>query len=146
MKYSNHIDKVINLSYQIKTAYNHWKTAPNPKIIAGDFPGKEAVIDSDLVYLQDQDNSIKLDSTLKAQFERAFDADFSDVRIHTGAYADKLTKSSGAEAVTIGRDIYFAGGKYNPETEDGIRLLAHELQHVIQFQDRESMNDRKINS
>ena len=50
----------------------------------------------EFVYLFDpvSDRTHKLDSTLKAQFERAFDADFSDVRIHTGSYADELTRDS----------------------------------------------------
>jgi hypothetical protein len=38
----------------------------------------------------------------------------------------------GARAVTIGRDIAFAPGEYQPEKPDGNRLLAHELTHTIQ--------------
>ena len=83
------------------------------------------------------DNIIKLDSVLKNQFELAFNADFSDVRLHTGAYADEITREHGADAVTIGYDIYFAGGKYRADTQEGINLLAHELQHVIQHQKKE---------
>jgi len=32
----------------------------------------------------------------------------------------------------IGRDIYFAPGRYQPETPKGQRLLAHELTHTVQ--------------
>lgn len=73
-----------------------------------------------------------MDTSLKNQFERAFGADFSIVTIHTGAKAESLTRGAGASAITIGSDIYFAGGRYAPQTEEGIQLLAHELQHVIQ--------------
>ena len=37
-----------------------------------------------------------------------------------------------AQAFTHGSDIYFNDGKYNPDTESGKLLLAHELTHVIQ--------------
>jgi hypothetical protein len=79
------------------------------------------------------DSVIRLDASLKTQFERAFGTDLSDVRIHRGQYSNELVHSNGADAVTIGTDIYFANGRYAPDTEEGIRLLTHELQHVIQF-------------
>jgi len=79
-----------------------------------------------------QDNSIQLDTSTKDQFEYLFNTDFSHVRIHTGRYAEELTRKSNAFAVTIGNDIYFAQGYYAPDTEEGMKLLAHELQHVVQ--------------
>ncbi|WP_020614495.1 eCIS core domain-containing protein [Sediminispirochaeta bajacaliforniensis] len=85
------------------------------------------------------DNALGLDATLKEQFERAFGADFSKVKIHTGHYANELTRNARAEAVTIGNDIYFAGGLYAPDTEQGIALLGHELQHVLQNQKKDRM-------
>ena len=75
-----------------------------------------------------------LEAIIKEQLERAFDTDFSKVRIHTGLAADEMTRQAGAEAVTIGQDIYFAGGLYNPFSKDGIKLLVHELQHIQQYQ------------
>lgn len=78
------------------------------------------------------DYFIKLDATLKNQFEHAFGADFSRVRIHLGHYANDIAQSASADAVTIGDDIYFADGKFVPDSEEGIALLAHELQHIVQ--------------
>ncbi|HZI96382.1 MAG TPA: DUF4157 domain-containing protein [Actinomycetales bacterium] len=52
------------------------------------------------------------------------------VRAHTGPTADRATRLLGAEAVTLGRDILFAPGRYDPITDRGRRLLAHELTHV----------------
>jgi len=40
--------------------------------------------------------------------------------------------------VTIGNDIYFRAGVYDPSTPDGIALLGHELVHVDQY--RAGMN------
>lgn len=79
------------------------------------------------------DRTIKLDSVLKTQFERAFGIDLSDVRIHTGPFSDEITKKAHAHAVTIGNDIYFHSGTYAPDTEEGKRLLAHELQHFVHY-------------
>ncbi len=64
--------------------------------------------------------------------ESRFGADFSDVRIHTGAEAAQLSRDLQAQAFTHGRDIYFGAGRYDPGTETGKRLLAHELTHTIQ--------------
>ncbi|MFA6282863.1 MAG: DUF4157 domain-containing protein [Desulfurivibrionaceae bacterium] len=61
-----------------------------------------------------------------------FGADFSGVRIHTGANADTLNRSLKAQAFTVGSDVYFAQGRYNPDSHDGKRLVAHELTHVVQ--------------
>lgn len=80
----------------------------------------------------EHDNSIRLDASTKDQFEYLFNVDLSNVRIHTGRYAEELTRNAKAFAITIGKDIYFAQGYYAPDTEDGVKLLAHELQHVVQ--------------
>ena len=55
--------------------------------------------------------------------------------IHTGPYADELARSMYALAVTMGTDIYFRNGAYKPETEDGRRILAHELTHISQYEE-----------
>jgi hypothetical protein len=64
--------------------------------------------------------------------EGSFGSDFSHVRVHTGALAAQSADSVQADAYATGRDIYFAAGKYAPETSSGQRLLAHELVHTIQ--------------
>lgn len=63
-----------------------------------------------------------------AKMETAFGADFSAVRVHVGPQASRL----GAAAFTTGNDIYFAPGRYQPESTQGQQLLGHELAHVIQ--------------
>jgi hypothetical protein len=85
------------------------------------------------------DRIFRLDSVQKTQFERAFGVDLEDVRIHLGPNADDITRKANADAVTIGRDIYFHAGKYAPDTEDGKNLLAHELRHFIHFKEDKRM-------
>jgi hypothetical protein len=61
--------------------------------------------------------------------ESAFGADFSGVRVHAGS---DLAGRVAASAFTIGRDIHFAPGAYQPGRPSGQWLLAHELTHVVQ--------------
>lgn len=68
----------------------------------------------------------------RVQMEAAFGADFSSVRIHTGGEADSSAKQLGAHAYTVGEDVVFANGRYEPDTPTGQRTLAHELTHVVQ--------------
>jgi hypothetical protein len=73
-----------------------------------------------------------LDKVFKKNAGAALGADFSGVRVHTGAEADGLNRSLQARAFTTGKDIYFRHGEYNPGNPSGRELLAHELTHVVQ--------------
>ena len=73
-----------------------------------------------------------MDISTKSFMENRFEADFSQVRIHTGSQAVQMSRELNAQAFTVGNDIYFNEGKYNPNTHSGKHLLAHELTHTIQ--------------
>jgi len=73
-----------------------------------------------------------LPDTTKQYMESRFQADFGNVRIHTGTTAQSLSSNIHAQAFTHGNDIYFNSGKYSPHTASGGTLLAHELTHTIQ--------------
>lgn len=73
-----------------------------------------------------------LGAALRASFGASLLTDFRDVRIHTDEAAARSADSLGAQAYTVGRDIVFGAGRYQPETDGGQRLLAHELVHVAQ--------------
>ena len=66
------------------------------------------------------------------EMSSAFGADFSSVRVHTSSSAVQMNKELNAQAFTHGSDVYFNSGKYDPESGDGKKLLAHELTHVVQ--------------
>lgn len=65
-------------------------------------------------------------------FEPRFGYDFSQVRVHTDDAAAGLTRAVNARAFTLGEDVVFGSGQYAPEQDEGKKLLAHELAHVIQ--------------
>ncbi len=62
----------------------------------------------------------------------AFGADFSNVNIHADSNAVQMNQQLGAKAFTHGSDIYFNKVEYNPGSNNGKKLLAHELTHVVQ--------------
>ncbi len=68
----------------------------------------------------------------QAFFEARIGADFSNVRIHTDNTAVQTAQDLNARAYTVGSDIAFNSGEYQPGTDSGRQLLAHELTHVIQ--------------
>jgi hypothetical protein len=75
--------------------------------------------------------------------EPRFGRDFGAVRVHTGGRAAGLAKGLRAQAFTRGADVYFAAGKYAPESSAGKRLLAHELAHTLQQGGGKSLPARK---
>ena len=65
-------------------------------------------------------------------FEPRFGHDFGSVRIHRNGLAAASARAVSAQAYTVGNQIVFASGQYQPETAAGKSLLAHELTHTIQ--------------
>lgn len=64
--------------------------------------------------------------------ERRFHTSFADVRVHTSSSAGRAAVDLGARAFTRGTDVYFAPDQYQPRSQEGLQLLAHELTHVLQ--------------
>jgi hypothetical protein len=73
-----------------------------------------------------------LDAGVRSNMESAFGADFGAVRVHTDGRASKSAEAVGANAYTVGSDVVFKGGQYDPGSAGGQRTLAHELAHVVQ--------------
>lgn len=73
-----------------------------------------------------------LDAGTRAYFEPRLGHDFSKVRVHTDSRAAESAQAVNALAYTVGRQIVFSAGRYQPGAASGKRLLAHELTHVMQ--------------
>lgn len=84
-----------------------------------------------------------LDPETRAFFEPRFGRDLGDVRTHSDASAAGMAEAVNARAFTFGRDLVFGSGQYDPGSDQGKRLLAHELVHVMQ-QSGEGRMQRKI--
>jgi len=73
-----------------------------------------------------------LPSGVRAEMEQRLGADFADVRIHTDGAAAASAAAVGAHAYTVGRDVVFGAGQFDPVSSTGRTMLAHELTHVVQ--------------
>jgi Domain of unknown function (DUF4157) len=69
---------------------------------------------------------------VRMYLEPRFRADFSGVRIHNDAQSAQLSTAIGARAFAYGRHVFFNQGQYNPDSAEGMELIAHELTHTIQ--------------
>jgi hypothetical protein len=69
----------------------------------------------------------QLDSAVRQKMEPAFGEDFSSVNVHQ---PESLPR--GVQAATSGHHVVFGRGQYEPNTNRGQRLIAHELAHVVQ--------------
>jgi hypothetical protein len=73
-----------------------------------------------------------LDEPVRTDMESRLGADFGDVRVHTGDGAHASAASVNAHAYTVGSNIVFQRDKYDPSSDAGKTMLAHELTHVVQ--------------
>ncbi|HLL24398.1 MAG TPA: DUF4157 domain-containing protein, partial [Kofleriaceae bacterium] len=73
-----------------------------------------------------------LPATARVQLESHSGVDLSSVRVHTGSASQAAASAVGAKAYTVGQDIHFGAGYYDPSSQAGKHLLAHEVAHTIQ--------------
>jgi hypothetical protein len=69
---------------------------------------------------------------VRVQMESGLGADFGDVRVHDDGTAAASARAVNAKAYTVGNEVVFGSGAYQPETPEGRHTLAHELTHVVQ--------------
>jgi hypothetical protein len=73
-----------------------------------------------------------LHTEARAFFEPRLGRSLAKVRVHTDEKTARSAESVQATAYTVGGNIAFGRGQYRPTSEEGMRLIAHELVHVIQ--------------
>ncbi|HWK04715.1 MAG TPA: DUF4157 domain-containing protein [Puia sp.] len=79
-----------------------------------------------------QSTGHSLDGGTRSFMEERFGYDFAGVQIHNDSPAHHSSADINALAYTHGQHIVFAAGQYQPDTNTGKQLLAHELTHVVQ--------------
>ena len=103
-----------------------------------------------IVPSQDQSEN-EADKTAHSVSNSTFDAresdshiDFSRVRVHTDPKAAASARAINATAYTVGNNVVFGAGSYQPATRAGQQLLAHELTHVAQQHGAEHKTIRRF--
>lgn len=114
-------------------------SAPTTPVVSGllsrkaerDGNGVAAGADAAVASAQGSSGSA-LPETLMRKFESSLGADLSSVRVHTGGESEAAAHAVGAKAYTMGQDIHFGAGQYDPHSAQGQHLLAHEVAHTVQ--------------
>lgn len=73
-----------------------------------------------------------MEPTVRADMEARLGHDFGDVRIHDDGAAHQSATAVNAHAYTVGSDVVFQRDAYDPASDSGRVMLAHELTHVVQ--------------
>jgi Domain of unknown function (DUF4157) len=69
---------------------------------------------------------------LRGFMEPRFGHNFGQVRVHLDKTAADSARDVNAAAYSVGKDVVFAAGEFQPWTDRGMKLLAHELAHTVQ--------------
>ncbi|HEX2914632.1 MAG TPA: DUF4157 domain-containing protein [Chloroflexia bacterium] len=85
-----------------------------------------------------------LESSVKSKMGNVFARNFENVRVHTDERSAEYASKMGAEAFTVGSNIFFAPGRYQPHQTEGQALIGHELTHVIQQASLPSLGGGRI--
>jgi hypothetical protein len=85
-----------------------------------------------------------LDPATRGFMEPRFDRDFSSVRVHNDPKAAESARAVHALAYTVGSNLVFSAGQYRSQTNEGRRLIAHELAHVVQQTRRPYTGGRSV--
>lgn len=94
---------------------------------------QEEEVPLDLVQsLESVSGGQKMDEATRNEMESKMGVDFSGVKIHTNSNAHSMNEQVNAKAFTYGQNIFFRNGNYNPNSQSGKELLAHELVHTVQ--------------
>ncbi len=102
--------------------------APGADASSRGWPGKRTLVQRAL----SRQGGVQLPRRERKQLERALGVELGGVRLHTGPDSDQAAGALGARAFAVGQAIHFAAGQFDPSTEAGRRLLAHEVAHAVQ--------------
>jgi hypothetical protein len=104
----------------------HTKPAPTRASRAPDMASALAAAD------RARGAGVPLSPAVRSYFEPRFAHDFSNVRVHADDSAATAARGIQARAYTLGQNVVFGAGEFAPDSDRGMRLLAHELTHVVQ--------------
>jgi hypothetical protein len=89
--------------------------------------------------LPPNDRVFPLETVELQVFNQKHDTHIQYATIHTGNFADELTRSLNVVALTVAADIFFRSNNYNTSSSEGRKTLAHELTHVSQYEEKDIM-------
>jgi len=128
----------------MESHFNRSLSAVNtPQITLRDTPNHLRIGRED-DYLEQEANSMA-NIEIHPPIEQIERHNLSNVRIHSDAMAAESARTIHAAAYSVGHNIVFGPGQYEPNSSIGKKLLAHELAHVIQYEHSANLMDPEEN-
>jgi hypothetical protein len=81
---------------------------------------------------QSRGGGTPLPDSVRSFLEPRFGRDLTHLRVHTDRTSGELADRLQSRAFTVGSDIFFAPGEYQPRSSSGLRMLSHEVTHAVQ--------------
>ncbi len=129
---ADHTPDTIAPGHVSRSAELFRRASPEPSgLVARDDNGVAAHADEAVAGAASSSGS-PLPAPLLRKFESSLGADLSSVRVHTGDASATAAHAVGAKAYTVGQDIHFGAGHFDPSSPAGEHLLAHEVAHTVQ--------------
>lgn len=85
-----------------------------------------------------------LSKSVQLFFGERMGYNFGRVKVHTDKEAADSAKAVNAKAYTVGNHVVFNEGQFNQESDEGKKLMAHELVHVMQQDTGTKVNRKAI--
>ncbi len=127
---ANHVMAMSEPQFQRQTENAEAEKQIRTRLNNGNAPAVTSALGNDIKPLQG--GGYPLPRHVRSFFEPRFGQDFSGIRFHTDKRADNLARRINSRAFTLGKDVMFGDGQYQPNSSEGKRLIAHELTHTVQ--------------
>ncbi len=119
-------DQVMGMPEPKATESKKHNSETQVKQVSSGFPQVRSDLERHLI--ANRASGVSLSDDVRSFMEPRFNADFSQVQVHTDSKAIQMNRDLGAQAFTHKQDIYFGSGASPAKNA----LTAHELMHVIQ--------------
>ena len=93
-----------------------------------------AFLDTESSMQRAKDGGGPLPESVRSFFESRLEMDLNSIRVHSDDHAAVAARNLNARAFTVQNDIFFGKDQFSPQTQQGRKLIAHELAHVRQIQ------------
>jgi Domain of unknown function (DUF4157) len=107
--------------------------------------GEGAAVDADAALdLAAGSSGTALPDQLRERFEGSLGTDLSSVRVHTGGESELAASAVSAQAFAVGQDVHFGANQYDPTSDAGQHLIAHEVAHTVQQRGGSAVRQNKL--
>ncbi len=123
------LDRMTALDQQHQSRFDRHETEDRPlQVRARRGPAAEGPADHSAVASPKRGRPLPAD--VRAPLRDLTGDGVDRLRVHDDSEAEAIARAHGSDAVTVGVDVFFRGGRYQPDERRGRALIAHEATHV----------------